>query len=306
MTAQGRPLRHSVTIALCATAVATSADAQPAPVPHCATLSSGILLGAACDTLADLLPVAVQFRAESADIPLVREDVEAIALGALVRTFDTGARADSAWAFAHRDTSHLWVGVEAMSATEMRATVLYWSRRPDRTLSKLCEFSGTLTVPRASIPALAAALGAEITEAARCARLEETQLDPSRVVTPPTPTPLRRMLLAALVSALLAFAGAGVLLWRHLRPRLPDFWQVAARYPDKAYDWFQSHDEWRVVDPQAGRQPRIDEREYDGPFLLWVPKLGGRRVAVYGRRTTMKESQRAFLTSRGLDSDRLP
>jgi hypothetical protein len=29
--------------------------------------------------------------------------------------------------------------------------------------------------------------------------------------------------------------------------------------------------------------------------LLWVPKLGGRRVLVYGRREEVKESQEAFI-----------
>jgi hypothetical protein len=36
-----------------------------------------------------------------------------------------------------------------------------------------------------------------------------------------------------------------------------------------------------------------------------VPKLGGHRVAVYGRRSAMEESQRAFLSVHGLDSEGL-
>ncbi len=307
MTGRTEGWGRALVIAACAAACGTSLDAQRSPVdrsvPHCALPSAGVVIGAACDTLDGLLPVVIEFR-ESPDVVLVREDVEAVALGAIARRFDTGARADSAWALARRDTSHLWVGVEATSAVELMVGVLYWSRRPDRTLSKLCDFTGTLTVPRPSIPALAAALGTEIADVARCARAEEGRLDPARSVS--APTPLRRMLLAALVSAFLALTGAGVLLWRHFRPRMPDFWQVAARYPDKAYEWFLSHEEWRVVDPEQGRQPKVDDREFDGPFLLWVPKLGGRRIVVYGRRTAMKESQRAFLTSRGLDSVDVP
>ncbi len=298
---------RTATLTAYAIATAASGAAQRVPtdpsVPHCAHPSTGIVVGAACDTLAGLLPVVIEFTG-APDVPLIREDVEAIALGTLVRRFDTGARADSAWTVARRDTSHLWIGVEVTSASALSVGVLYWSRRPDRTLSKLCDFTNSLTVPRPSIPALAAALGTEIADVARCARAEEGRLDPARSVS--APTPLRRMLLAALASAFLALTGAGVLLWRHFRPRMPDFWQVAARYPDKAYEWFLSHEEWRVVDPEQGRQPKVDDREFDGPFLLWVPKLGGRRIVVYGRRTAMKESQRAFLTSRGLDSVDVP
>jgi hypothetical protein len=274
-------------------------------IAHCALPSAGILRGSACDTITSLLPVPIELRS-APDIRLTREDVEAIALGALARRFDTAARADSGWAFSHRDTSHLWVGVDAASDTALRATVLYWSLRPDRTLSLLCDYRGTLAVPRPSVPALAALLAAEIEDVARCARTEEARLDPSRPVPPPPPTPFHRTTLAALLTVLFVLIVGGALLWRYLRPRMPDFWQVAARYPDKAYDWFVSHDEWVVIDPASDHQPKVDQRAYEGPFLLWVPKLGGRRIVVYGRRGAMKESQRAFLMHRGVDSNGLP
>jgi hypothetical protein len=274
-------------------------------VAHCALPSAGILRGSACDTIASVLPIAIELRS-APDVQLTRDDLEAIALGALARRFDTAARADSGWAFSHRDTSHLWVGVEVASDTALRATVLYWSLRPDRTLSLLCDYRGTLTVPWPSVPALTAMLAAEIEDVARCARMEEARLDPSRPVPPPPPTPFHRTTLAALLSVLFVLIVGGALLWRYLRPRMPDFWQVAARYPDKAYDWFVSHDEWVVIDPASGHQPKIDERAHEGPFLLWVPKLGGRRIVVYGRRGAMKESQRAFLAHRAVDSDGLP
>jgi hypothetical protein len=132
------------------------------------------------------------------------------------------------------------------------------------------------------------------------------RLDPSRPVPPPPPTPFHRTALATLLSVLFVLVVGAVLLWRYLRPPLPDFWQVAARYPDKAYAWFLSHAEWLVIDPAAGQQPKVDERSWDGPFLLWVPSLGGRRIVVYGRRGAMTDSQRAFLNARGVDSDGLP
>ncbi len=86
------------------------------------------------------------------------------------------------------------------------------------------------------------------------------------------------------------------------RSRKPDFWKLAARYPDNAYDWFVTHDCWTVVDPEsATAKPFKPGTELDGPHILWVPKLGGRRVAVYGRRQEMEESQRAFVTVYGFD-----
>jgi hypothetical protein len=287
-----------------ATAPAQEFDTPPSGA-HCAVPSAGILTGSACDTIPSMLPVALELRT-APDVRLTRADLEAIVLGALARRFDTAARADSVWAFAHRDTSHLWVGVEVASDTAVRASVLYWSLRPDRTLSLLCDYRGTLRVSRPSVPALAALLAAEIEDVARCARTEETRLDPSRPVPPPPPTPFHRTTLAALLSVLFVLVVGGTLLWRYLRPRMPDFWQVAARYPDKAYDWFVSHDEWVVIDPTSEHQPKVDERTYDGPFLLWVPKLGGRRIVVYGRRGAMQESQHAFLTHRAVDSEGLP
>lgn len=301
---QGRGLAL-VLHAAALTAPIAAQEAADASTAHCALPSAGILRGAACDTLDALLPVVVELRG-SPDVALTREDVEAVALGALARRFDTAARADSGWALAHRDTSHLWVGVEVVADTALGATVLYWSLRPDGTLSRLCDYRGTLTTAFPSVPALAAALAAEIEDVAHCARTEEMRLDPSRLVPPPPPTPFHRTALATLLSVLFVLIVGALLLWRYLRPPLPDFWQVAARYPDKAYAWFLGHDEWLVIDPAAGQQPKVDERTWDGPFLLWVPSLGGRRIVVYGRRGAMKDSQRAFLNARGVDSDGLP
>lgn len=100
---------------------------------------------------------------------------------------------------------------------------------------------------------------------------------------------------------MLAVAVAAWAAWHTVRrARRPDFWRVAARYPDWAYDWFTTHDCWIVVDPESGAMQRPDDVDLAGPYILRVPKLGGRRVAVYGRRTEMKDFQDAFLTVRGL------
>lgn len=275
---------------------------QASPL-HCATPATGIDTTTACDSVPGLLAVAVRVHTRSAGIPLSRVDVEAIYLEALRRVLLGGARADSAWAFARRDTSHIWADVEIVSERQVRVAMLYWSWRPDTTLTKLCQFTGVLETPRNSVATLGAMLGTEVQELARCAQRRAERLDPIPSQAPDSEAPAILPLLALPVAlSIIAFV---LVWWFFLRRRPPDFWRLTARYPDKAYEWFLSHDEWLVIDPEAGKMPKPDEREFDGPHLLWVPQLGGRRVAVYGRLGETKESQEAFLRVHGLDSDGL-
>ncbi len=279
--------------------LATLAAQEPRrAVAHCATPSRGVDTAEVCDSLTEALPVAIQFQTEAAQIPFTRTDVETIYLDALVRVLPKSVRADSAWAFAHRDTSHIWADVELLSERRLRVEMLYWSWQPDETISRLCHVGDTLEVVLGSAPALGAALGAEVQVLARCAERQERLIDPAWA---DPPAPVSRGFRTVLLFPI-AFVTGGVafLVWLYARRRRPEFWQVAARYPDKAYDWFVNHDEWVVVDPEAGRPAKPDEGEFEGPFIVWVPKLGGRQVAVYGEREAMKESQRAFLRVHGL------
>lgn len=86
-----------------------------------------------------------------------------------------------------------------------------------------------------------------------------------------------------------------LLLLRARRPRPPNFWKLAARRPNEAYDWFVSHDGWIVVDFDRRRHEKPAGDSLVGPFILRVPKLGGRRVAVYGRGAAVTESQDDFV-----------
>jgi hypothetical protein len=88
---------------------------------------------------------------------------------------------------------------------------------------------------------------------------------------------------------------AGLLFLRSPAPRPPDFWKLAARRPNEAYDWFISHDGWIVVDFDRRRHRKPAGDNLVGPFILRVPKLGGRRVAVYGRGAAVSESQGDFV-----------
>ncbi len=89
--------------------------------------------------------------------------------------------------------------------------------------------------------------------------------------------------------------GAALLIYIRSRVKHPDFWKLAAERPDHAYDWFVSHDGWVVVDFDRRHHEKPKGEEFEGPFILRVPKLGGRRVAIYGRRGSMEESQEVFV-----------
>ncbi len=269
--------------------------------PVCATPDAGLMSGRACDSLVAPLPVAIVFRTTGDTIPLTRADVEAVLLDALVRALRRPVRADSAWAFALRRGTHVWAEIEVTSRHSLRATMLYWLGQPDRTLDLLCESSAAPDLPLASTPALAAALGSGARAFGDCAadrgqRGEEPPLEPAG-------SGASGLLMFVVGPLALALVASVLLWWFVLRRRPPDFWRLAARYPDKAYQWFTDHDDWLVLDPDAGKIAVPDGREFDGPYLFWVPKLGGRRVAVYGRRSAMQESQRAFLAVHGLDSE---
>jgi hypothetical protein len=89
--------------------------------------------------------------------------------------------------------------------------------------------------------------------------------------------------------------GAAWLIYLRSRVKHPDFWKLASEQPDHAYDWFVSHDGWVVVHFDHRRHRRPTGDDLVGPFILRVPKLGGERVAIYGRRGSMEDSQEVFV-----------
>jgi hypothetical protein len=280
--------------------VAASAQELPPPVPHCATPTLGIDRSVACDTTPNLLPIHLRFRTDSADLALSRTEAETIYLDGLVRGLEIGGRIDSAWAAARRDSTHVWASVESLSDSQVNVVMLYWRWQLDETVSKSCAFDDTVDVVTDSRVLLSAALGAEAGKLARCVVTQNTQQEAIEAEQRAR-GPLN-VLLVMVLPALVLVGGSILLWWFFLRRRPPDFWKLAARYPDKAYDWLVDHEEWWVVDPKGGPQPTPDPEEYEGPFIFWVPKIGGRSVMVYGKKGSMEESQRSFLAMRGLDS----
>jgi hypothetical protein len=263
----------------------------------------GITTSVACDTASGLLPVYLRFRTDSAALALSRAEAEAVYLDGLVRGLDTGVRVDSAWAAWQRDSTHVWASVETLSDSQINVVTLYWRWRPDETISKLCASNDTLDVVTGSALLVSAALGAEAGRLARCIvvqNVEQAVIEAEQRASGPW-----NVFLVLVLPGLVLVGGSVSLWWFFLRRREPDFWKLAARYPDKAYEWFVDHEEWWVVDPQGGPQPTPSGDEYEGPFIFWVPKLGGRSIMVYGKKGLMEDSQRSFLAMRGLDSEGL-
>lgn len=97
--------------------------------------------------------------------------------------------------------------------------------------------------------------------------------------------------------------GVALVLYVRSRVKQPDFWKLAAHQPDHAYDWFVSHDGWAVVEFDKRHHQKPKGVDVEGPFILRVPKLGGKRVAIYGLRGLMEESQEAFVRFFGARGD---
>jgi hypothetical protein len=83
-----------------------------------------------------------------------------------------------------------------------------------------------------------------------------------------------------------------------LRPGRLDFWKLAGKYPDEAYDLFMSEDCWKVFEenPPDDHQSIVPKEDWTGPFRLMIPKLGNKTIHVLGRYPICEESQNEFMT----------
>ena len=82
------------------------------------------------------------------------------------------------------------------------------------------------------------------------------------------------------------------------RPKSLDFWKLAAKYPDAAYDYFISQDCWKVFDNGLPDNYKdiVTNKEWTVPFRLWVPKLGNRMITIFCKYNYMEDSQREFIS----------
>lgn len=87
-----------------------------------------------------------------------------------------------------------------------------------------------------------------------------------------------------------------------LRPGRIDFWKVAAKYPDAAYDHFKSDATWVVFEGSLPPEYRtyVPQSDWVGPFMLVVPKLGNQTIRVFGKSADIERSQNEFLASLGV------
>jgi hypothetical protein len=100
------------------------------------------------------------------------------------------------------------------------------------------------------------------------------------------------------VKILVAIILAALLYWFFiLRPGRLDFWKVAGKYPDLAYDFFCSRDCWKVFEHGLPGNYRevVPHDEWAGPFRLSVPKLGNKMIHIFGRARDYEDSQNDFL-----------
>ncbi len=79
-----------------------------------------------------------------------------------------------------------------------------------------------------------------------------------------------------------------------------DFWKVAHKNGDLAYDFFKENDCWIVFEerPIEGYREELPPGEWDGPFIHVVPKLN-RRVRLYGKVGEYEKSEDEFLNRIG-------
>jgi len=82
-----------------------------------------------------------------------------------------------------------------------------------------------------------------------------------------------------------------------LRPGRLDFWKLAAKYPDRSIEFFQEHDCWKVFveKPSGGYEEALPLGDWDGPFRLAVPQLGGKLVTIYGKVPEYLTAQQEFI-----------
>ena len=84
-----------------------------------------------------------------------------------------------------------------------------------------------------------------------------------------------------------------------LRPGRLDFWRIAAKYPDDAYEHFLNHEDWKVFKSELPDNYRelVPKSDWTGPFRLWIPKLNNQVIYVFGRYPDFEKSQNKFVKS---------
>lgn len=76
-----------------------------------------------------------------------------------------------------------------------------------------------------------------------------------------------------------------------------DFWKIATSVPDLAYLYFKENECWFVFEdkPSSGFRNNLPQGEWDGPFKLVVPMLGGKTITIFGKVPDYIQSEHEFM-----------
>jgi len=102
-----------------------------------------------------------------------------------------------------------------------------------------------------------------------------------------------------MTEATVIILAAAIIYWfLILRPGRLDFWRVAAKHPDAAYEHLKSDPCWILFEDQVPDNYRTlyPKPEWVGPFRLIVPKLGYKTVHILGKNQNLEKSQGTFLS----------
>jgi len=92
-----------------------------------------------------------------------------------------------------------------------------------------------------------------------------------------------------------------VFIWRtiYVKHGNIEFWRLAAKQPDAAFEWMEGRSDWIVLRPD---DPKIEQFKSDadfvGPFKLYIPKLAGLST-IFAENATIDESQKEFMNAFG-------
>src|SRR4030042_936912 len=81
-----------------------------------------------------------------------------------------------------------------------------------------------------------------------------------------------------------------------LRSGKLDFWKIASKYPDEAYDFFRSKECWKVFEENLPDNYRslVPKDDWSGPFRLWIPRLE-KMIYIFGRYSDFEQAQNEFM-----------
>ena len=81
-----------------------------------------------------------------------------------------------------------------------------------------------------------------------------------------------------------------------IRPRT-HFWKVVTKHPDLAYTFFRSKNCWKIFEGKlpVNYRSMVPKKDWAGPFLFSVPKIGHKNIHVFGKYPDFKKSQNEFL-----------